>query len=70
MRLTFKPESTNIQEVSHDGKALRVTFKSGNVYTYENVPVEQFHALRKADSAGTYFASHIKGKFKHTKDEK
>lgn len=55
--------SSNIEQAVYDGDAseLIVTFKSGDEYRYTGVPVEVYNGLKKARSAGEYFARQIKG---------
>lgn len=54
---------------SADTSVLRITFVSGLVYHYKNVPVEIYNRLRTAKSKGTYFNEHIKNKFDFEKVE-
>ena len=46
---------------------LSVTFKSGGEYHYDGVPQDVVDGLKKAESAGKYLSSNIKGVFKHSK---
>jgi hypothetical protein len=62
--VTVMPSSV----VSHinyfaDQKVLRITYVSGMVYDYKNVPAKIFHDMRNAFSKGTYLNTHIKGRF-------
>ena len=59
------PESSNMTSFSYDGKSkvMQVTFKSGQTYTYRDVPPHLFSGMKSAPSRGSYFAKHIKGKF-------
>ena len=45
-----------------DTLELEITFRHGNTYLYENVSPETWDGLQAADSAGIYYASHIKMK--------
>lgn len=54
---------------SADTSVLRITFVSGLVYHYKNVPVEIYNRLRTEKSKGTYFNEHIKNKFDFEKVE-
>ncbi len=44
---------------------LRVTFISGLIYDYKNVPPEVFKALKIAGSKGRFLNFHIKGKYEY-----
>ena len=62
-------KSSNIKAIGYveDTNGLLVEFKSGAVYTYNDVPVEVYKALAGAESKGKYFAEHIKGVFEYQK---
>ena len=53
--------STNLTSASYntESKVLSVTFKTGNIYEYENVPWEMFTKFRMADSQGKFFNNNI-----------
>ena len=53
-------ESSNIESIAHDGTTLEVKFKNGGIYSYANVPLEKFEALKNAESIGLHFHQHIK----------
>lgn len=57
--------SSNIESAKYDAdtETLTVTFKSGGTYTYPGVSAEVWEAFDTADSPGSYFHSHIRGKF-------
>lgn len=64
--------SSNIAAIgySHTTKQLEVQFKgSGAVYSYAGVPQEAFDALMSAESIGSHFGKHIRGKFEGKKLE-
>jgi KTSC domain len=63
----FKPDSSNVGHVQWDSGTMRVTFKSGATYNYHDVPEQVYHDITKAESAGGFFAKHIKDKFKAKK---
>jgi hypothetical protein len=42
---------------------LKITFVSGKVYDYENVPEDVYVAMKTSGSKGIFFNEHIKGKF-------
>jgi hypothetical protein len=62
---TFDPASTNILAVEYDTdtKEMRITFVSGDVYSYANVPQEVFAAFKTAPSAGSFFYRLIKDRY-------
>lgn len=45
------------------GKALEITFVSGSVYVYKDIPPTLFERFRQAISKGIFFNKHIKPKF-------
>jgi len=57
--------STAIRAIHHDEKSrtLRVTFVSGAVYDYEDVPREVYEAFKAAPSKGRFFAYRIRPKY-------
>lgn len=48
-------------------KSLEITFTSGEVYRYDDVPKDTSDELFGADSVGKAFFAKIKGKFNFTK---
>ncbi|MCX3265246.1 KTSC domain-containing protein [Pedobacter agri] len=60
-----------IDHFSYDAnkKSLQITFVSGLVYLYRNVPEKIFNMLKAAGSKGRYFNQHIKNHFKFKKIE-
>lgn len=42
---------------------LRITFVSGMIYNYKNVPVTIYHALKTSGAKGIFLNHHIKGKY-------
>lgn len=44
-------------------RRLRVTFVSGMVYEYKDVPEEVYQAMKTSGAKGIYLNRHIKGKF-------
>jgi len=54
--------SSVIRQFSYDepGRRLRVTFTSGDVYDYVDVPPEAASGLRAAFSKGRFFATRIR----------
>ncbi len=63
--------SSVINYYRYDEKShtLMITFVTGMVYHYKNVPEEIFKMFRAAGSKGRYFNQFIKDKFKFTKIE-
>jgi hypothetical protein len=57
--------STVIDHFSFDPETgiLRVTFISGTVYEYKDVPVKIFERMKNSISKGKFLNSNIKGKF-------
>jgi hypothetical protein len=52
-----------------DTATLTITFVSGLVYNYKNVPKETFDAMITSGAKGIYFNKHIKGKYDWEKVE-
>jgi hypothetical protein len=61
--------STVIEHFSYDqdSSSLRITFITGKVYVYKDVPEAIYKALKIAGSKGRYFNYFIKDKFKFKK---
>ncbi len=61
-------KSKMLQAFGYDAstQTLSVRFGPGKVYTYAEVPPEAAEALAKAESIGSAFSQHIRGKFAHT----
>lgn len=60
--------SSNIADLGYDPatRELRVRFAKGGLFSYADVPQEEYDALRQASSIGSYFSSKIRPKFKAT----
>ena len=58
-------ESSNLRSVGYDPETetLEVEFESDAVYTYDNVPEEEFENLMEAESHGSYFYWNIRMDF-------
>ena len=58
--------SAVIRRIDYDEAAreLRVTFVSGDVYLYEEVPAEAYQAFRGAFSKGRHFAAHVRDRYR------
>jgi hypothetical protein len=61
--------STNIAEIGYDEprRVLEVLFKTGNIYQYFEVPLQEYQALMGASSHGQYLNSSIKGRFRYAR---
>ena len=59
--------SSNVDKVGYDmeKKELHVLFKNGSHYIYAAVPIDAYRAFLGAESVGSHFAQHIRGKFTH-----
>lgn len=66
MAETFIPRnSSHIAQADYDRdeRTLTITFQSGDVYQYDEVPFEVFLGLQNAGSAGQYFHRVIKNNY-------
>lgn len=61
--------SSNIEAVGYANGTLTIRFKSGGTYDYAGVTPEQYHAFVNAESVGSHFHNHIRGKFEVAKRE-
>ncbi|PWS29135.1 KTSC domain-containing protein [Pedobacter yonginense] len=61
--------SSVISHFSYDAtsKSLTITFVTGMVYQYKNVPLKTFEMLKSSVSKGRYFNHFIKKNFKFKK---
>ncbi|SKB69533.1 KTSC domain-containing protein [Parapedobacter luteus] len=50
-------------DYSETSNILKITFQTGAVYTYYEVPEMVYIGLRKARSKGKYFNAHIAGQY-------
>jgi hypothetical protein len=62
-------ESTAIRAVDYeaDRRELKVTFVSGELYVYGDVPGEVHRAFVEADSKGRFFQAQIRGRYAYEK---
>lgn len=62
MEIIQVENSSNIAGIGYDAEAktLRVVFKGGATYEYENVPSDKWAAFQTAESKGKYLAAEIK----------
>ncbi len=58
-------QSSNIASIGHDPATdtLHVEFRSGATWAYDGVDADRHAELLNADSVGSHFAKHIRGKF-------
>lgn len=63
--------STNIHSIGYDDttNTLKVFFKKGGEYHYQEVPKQIHDDLMKAESIGSYFAKNVRNVYKFTKIE-
>lgn len=59
--------SSNIKSAAYENGALEIEFRNGSRYRYEGVERKVYDELRQADSAGKYFATNIRGLYKHSR---
>ena len=59
--------SSNLSAVGYDGSTLRISFHSGGVYDYYNVPASVYEDLMNAPSKGKYHAAYIKGYYRYAR---
>jgi hypothetical protein len=61
--------STLLASVSYDpGESLlHINFRDGAIYRYFAVPAAVHNGLLTADSKGSYFNSHIRGRFRYSR---
>ena len=59
-------KSTNIKAIGYNAekRTMRVDF-GANVYEYDDVPPETHRDFVEAQSIGSHFHKHIRGKFQH-----
>ena len=64
-RHNFK-DSTSIAYVDfHEPDTLEIKFGSGATYHYDKCPKSHYEGMKKAESPGKYFRSHILNGFAH-----
>lgn len=61
----MKVNSSDIDKIDYILKEqkLIVTFKRGETWIYEGVPLEHYYGIARAVSKGTYFDRFIKGRY-------
>ena len=67
--ITVLIKSSNITSASYDTESedLTITFNTGGIYVYNNVPWTLFTKFRLADSQGKFFNEKIAKNHKYTK---
>lgn len=67
-------KSSQIKEIGHDpaDSTLAIRFNTGALYHYSGVSTKQFDEFKSAESIGSHFGKHIKGKheYKRIPEEK
>jgi hypothetical protein len=51
-----------------DSRKLFIVFQTGRRYTYEDVPVETYEAMKGSFSKGGFFNAHIRNNFSFVRD--
>lgn len=61
--------SSVVAHINYDNRkrVLRITFVSGMIYDYKDVPEDEYIAMKTSGSKGTYLNKQIKGKYRFTK---
>lgn len=59
-------QSSNLQSIGY-GSGLFVRFHGGGLYRYPEVPKEAYERGLEAESVGRWFASEVRGVYKHEK---
>ena len=69
VREWVKHDSSTLDESVYDDatSVLKIKFKNGGIYKYDNVPVDVYESLTTAASSGKFLNSAIKGKYAFTK---
>lgn len=59
--------STAIDKIAYNSelRELRVTFKSGRAYIYDDVPIDTYEELLSAESQGAYFNRNIRDTYEY-----
>lgn len=58
-------DSSNISSIGYEDNVLYISFNSGGLYAYYNVPRSVYDALMNASSHGKYFAAYVKNNYKY-----
>ncbi|HYD89802.1 MAG TPA: KTSC domain-containing protein [Vitreimonas sp.] len=59
--------STAIERIGYDSdrRELRIAFKSGRTYVYDDVPIDTYEELLSAESQGAYFNHNIRDAYEY-----
>jgi len=63
MDLEYLGDSTCIQSAGWESGYLTIEFQDGSIYTYEDVPVGSWIALKRATSKGWHFNKYIRNSY-------
>lgn len=55
--------SSNLNAVAYENGILYIQFKSGSIYSYDNVPQSVYQELMSASSHGKYFSAYIRNSY-------
>jgi len=68
--IEYEIKSSNLKAIGYDPaiRGLKVTFRSGASYFYDNVTPDLVCGLMFSESAGGFFAKNIKDKFEGIKE--
>ncbi|MGQ0531423.1 MAG: KTSC domain-containing protein [Caulobacteraceae bacterium] len=60
-------ESEAIEDISYDEtrQRMRITFTTGRIYDYLDVPIDEYEAFYAAESSGRYFNAQIRDRYEH-----
>ena len=64
----IKVESSNIDSLGWSDNVLAVKYKSGLIYTYANVPEDEFNKILSAKSKGKFMNESIKNKYQYKRE--
>jgi hypothetical protein len=61
--------SSNVKTIIYDPNCgeMKIKFKTNAEYSYTNVPFSTYDCLNHAESVGSHFHEHVKGKYFYTK---
>jgi len=63
-------DSTTLAAATYDGRGrLELDFRDGTRYTYSGVTPDMYRDLLGADSKGSFFNRHIRGRFPYVKTD-
>lgn len=62
-RRQLKSSAISLAEYDTDTQTLTVSFTNGRTYDLTGVPPDLFEGLCEASSAGSYFNTHLRGRY-------